>query len=98
MPNWLGVTEIAIRRAAKVAGDKYVALVADMYGGGKTASGPPESQDLMMAVRSDRVEGRKRVNAALATLVAESEKRGIRDASRKAAIGFCFGGGNVLPL
>jgi dienelactone hydrolase len=98
MPNWLGVTETAIRRAEKVAGDKYIAFVADMYGGGRTSSGPPESQELMMAVRADRTEGRKRVVAALETLAAESEKRGIGDTSRKAAIGFCFGGGNVLEL
>jgi dienelactone hydrolase len=98
MPNWLGVTETAIRRAEKVAGDKYVAFVADMYGGGKTSSGPPESQELMMAVRSDRTEGRKRVLAALQTLTAEAEKRGIGDPSRRAAVGFCFGGGNVLEL
>ena len=77
MPNWLGVTEIAIKRAAKMAGDKYVAFVADMYGNGKTSKGPPESQDLMMAVRKDRVEGRKRVNAALGAMVAEANKRGI---------------------
>jgi dienelactone hydrolase len=44
------------------------------------------------------VEGRKRVAAALATLIAEAEKRGIGDTSRKAAVGFCFGGGNVLEL
>ena len=97
-PNWLGVTDIAIKRAATMAGDKYIAFVADMYGNGKTSAGPPESQDLMMAVRKDRVEGRKRVVAALATLVAEAQKRGIGDASHKAAVGFCFGGGNVLEL
>ena len=28
MPNWLGVTDTAIKRAAKMAGDKYVAFVA----------------------------------------------------------------------
>jgi dienelactone hydrolase len=98
MTNWLGVTDIAINRAAKMAGDKYVAFVADMYGDGKTSAGPPESQDLMMAVRKDRVEGRKRVNAGLATLIAEADKRGIGDSSKKAAVGFCFGGGNVLEL
>jgi dienelactone hydrolase len=98
MPNWLGVTDIAIKRAQKMAGDKYVAFVADMYGNGKTSAGPPESQDLMMAVRKDRVEGRKRVNAALNTLVAEADKRGIGDSSKRAAVGFCFGGGNVLEL
>jgi dienelactone hydrolase len=98
MPNWLGVTDIAINRAAKMAGDKYVAFVADMYGGGKTSAGPPESQELMMAVRADRVEGRKRIAAALETMVAEADRRNIGDSSRKAAVGFCFGGGNVLEL
>jgi dienelactone hydrolase len=98
MPNWLGVTDIAIKRAAKMAGDKYVAFVGCMYGGGKTCEGPPESGELMMTVRADRLEGRKRVVAALNTMVAEAEKRGIGDSSRKAAVGFCFGGGNVLEL
>jgi dienelactone hydrolase len=98
MPNWLGVTDIAIKRAEKMAGDKYVALVVDMYGEGKTCAGPPTSQEWMMAVRADRVEGRERVNAALGCLVTEAEKRGIGDASKKAAVGFCFGGGNVLEL
>ncbi len=98
MPNWLGVTDIAIKRAEKMAGDKYVAFVADMYGEGKTCEGPPTSQEWMMAVRGDRVEGRKRANAALQALVAEADKRGIGDSSKKAAVGFCFGGGNVLEL
>ncbi|MBX9823840.1 MAG: dienelactone hydrolase family protein [Xanthobacteraceae bacterium] len=98
MPNWLGVTEHAIKRAEKMAGDRYVAMVVDMYGEGKTCAGPPTSQEWMMAVRADRVEGRKRVNAALGCLVAEAEQRGIGDASKKAAVGFCFGGGNVLEL
>ena len=40
MPNWLGVTETAIRRAEKIAGDKYIAFVADMYGGGKDEQRP----------------------------------------------------------
>ena len=29
-----------------MAGDKYVAFVADMYGDGKTSEGPPTSQEL----------------------------------------------------
>jgi dienelactone hydrolase len=97
-PNWLGVTDIIIKRAAKMAGDKYIAFVADMYGNGKTCAGPPESQDLMMSVRTDRVEGRKRIVAALNAMVAEADKRGIGNSKHKAAVGFCFGGGNVLEL
>ena len=55
MPNWLGVTETIVKRAAKMAGDKYVAFVADMYGNGRTSEGPPESGELMMAVRAGRL-------------------------------------------
>lgn len=98
MSNWLGVTDTLIARAGKMAGDKYVAFAADMYGDGMTCDGPPTSQDWMMAVRGDRVEGRKRVNAGLQAMIAEADKRGIGDSSKKAAVGFCFGGGNVLEL
>lgn len=98
MPNWLGVNDNAIKRAQKMAGDKYVAFVGCMYGEGKTCEGPPTSVEWMTAVRKDRAEGRKRVMAALNAMVAEAEKRGIGDASKKAAVGFCFGGGNVLEL
>lgn len=98
MSNWLGVTDTLIKRAQKMAGDKYVAFCGDMYGDGKTCEGPPTSQDWMMAVRADRVEGRRRVNAALQTMIAEADRRGIGDSSKKAAVGFCFGGGNVLEL
>ncbi len=98
MPNWLGVTDTIIERAAKMAGDKYVAFVACMYGEGKTCDGPAEATEWMTKVRQDRVEGRARVNAALQTMIAEADKRGIGDSSKKAAVGFCFGGGNVLEL
>ncbi len=96
--NWLGVNDTIIRRAETMAGDQYVAFVPDMYGDGKTAEGPPASAELMMAVRADRVEGRKRIVAGFETMTAEAVKRGIGDASKRAAVGFCFGGGNVLEL
>ncbi len=96
--NWLGVNDTIIKRAEKMAGSKYVAFVPDMYGDGKTVSGPPESADLMMSVRADRVEGRKRIVAGFETMIAEADKRGIADTSKRAAVGFCFGGGNVLEL
>ena len=39
MPNWLGVTENAIKRAQKMAGDKYVADLAKVDDGGSSRSG-----------------------------------------------------------
>lgn len=97
-PNWLGVTEHAIERAAAIAGNKYVAFVADMYGGGKIPAGPPEAGPLADGLRADPLERRRRIGAALDALRDESLKRNIGDLKRQAAAGFCFGGGNVLEL
>jgi dienelactone hydrolase len=97
-PNWLGPTPEALKRAETMAGSRFVAFVPDMYGDGKVTAGPPEAAQLADAVRADPSERRRRISAALAALVAESEMRGIGDVSRKAAVGFCFGGGNVLEL
>jgi dienelactone hydrolase len=97
-PNWLGVTADAIKRAAAIAGDKYVAFVADMYGGGKASAGPPESAELANGLRANAPERRRRIAAALEALRAASDKRGIGDLTHQAAVGFCFGGGNVLEL
>jgi len=97
-PNWLGVSEDAIERAATMAGSKYVAFVADMYGGGKIASGPPEAMPLANGLRADAPERRRRIAGALEALRRESDKRNIGDLKRQAAVGFCFGGGNVLEL
>jgi dienelactone hydrolase len=97
-PNWLGVTDDAIKRAAAMAGSKYVAFVADMYGGGKISAGPPEAATLANGLRADAPERRRRIAGALDALRTESDKRKIGDLKRQAAVGFCFGGGNVLEL
>jgi dienelactone hydrolase len=97
-PNWLGVSDEAIARTQMMAGDRYIGFVADMYGDGKVSAGPPEALGLADALRNDPTERRLRVKAALATLEDVARKRGIGDANRKAAVGFCFGGGNVLEL
>lgn len=97
-PNWLGVTQEAIERTQALAGSRFVGFVADMYGEGKVSEGPPEAAQLADGLRADVGERRARIVAALVTLVTESEKRGIGDTTRKVAVGFCFGGGNVLEL
>jgi len=97
-PNWLGVTEAVIKRAGDMAGSKYIVFIADMYGGGKVANGPPEAAPLANGLRADAPERRRRIAAALEALRGESNKRGIGDLGKQAAAGFCFGGGNVLEL
>ena len=97
-PNWLGVTDDAIKRTQMMAGDRYIGFVVDMYGHGKTSAGPPESAALMEPIKTNPAERRVRMTAALDTLTLEARRRGIGDGNRKAAVGFCFGGGNVLEL
>jgi dienelactone hydrolase len=97
-PNWIGVSATAIAQAQTLVGDRFVGFVPDMYGDGKTASGPDDAGPLANAVRADTPERRRRIMAGLDAMTAEAEKRGIGDATRRAAVGFCFGGGNVLEL
>jgi dienelactone hydrolase len=96
-PNWLGVTDKAIARAKLLAGDRYVVCVADMYGEGTRPADFPAAAVLAEPLRADAHEQRRRIRAAFDAMVAEGQKRNLID-GRRAAIGFCFGGGNVLEL
>jgi dienelactone hydrolase len=93
----MGMTEKAIERGKLVAGDRYVVLVADMYGQGTRPADFGEAAQLANPLRADAAEARRRIGAALQTLIAEGTERDLID-TRRAAIGFCFGGGNVLEL
>lgn len=97
-PNWLGATAAAFERGSLLARRGYVVFVADMYGENIRPAGPEQAAPLANALRADPDEARRRINAALTTFLAAAERRGIGDAGRQAAIGFCFGGGNVLEL
>lgn len=97
-PNWLGVGAEALDRGRLLAERSYVVFIADMYGEGIRPAGPPQAAPLADALRADPDAARLRTATALATLRAEAQKRGIGDARRCAAIGFCLGGGNVLEL
>jgi len=89
-----GITEHAKRRARELAERGYVALAADMFGGGNVAPSLAEGRPRMMALRSDLDLLRGRVNAGLTALKAQP---GV-DTKRLGAIGFCFGGLCVLEL
>ena len=96
-PNWMGVTDKAVARGKLVAGDRYVVLVADMYGQGTRPRDFGDAAALANPLRADTKEARTRIRAAYEALIAEGKKRDLID-DRRAAIGFCFGGGNVLEL
>jgi dienelactone hydrolase len=96
-PNWMGMTEQAIERGKLVAGSRYIVLVADMYGQGTRPADFGQAAALANPLRENAVEQRSRIRAAYDAMIAEGTKRNLTD-GRRAAIGFCFGGGNVLEL
>jgi dienelactone hydrolase len=93
-PEWVGVNDYARGRAKQLAGLGYVAFVFDPYGGGKNAADAKQSAEWSTALKNDRPELRKRINAGLATL----RQQDLVDGKKVAAIGYCFGGTTVLEL
>ena len=97
VPNWLGVTEESAKKAVHLAGDTYVVFMADMYGKAVRPANPDEAKAAAGKVRGDRALMRKRAQAAVEVLKAQTAAVAL-DTGKLGAIGFCFGGGTVLEL
>jgi dienelactone hydrolase len=97
-PNWRGVSKPAIETAQMLADKGYVVFVADMFGEGNGPVGTENPMEFLKPFMSDVPTMRKRIAGALDTLTREADKRAIGDINKRAAIGFCFGGLNVLDL
>jgi dienelactone hydrolase len=89
-----GLNDHPKRRARMIAELGYVALAADLYGNGRTAQRPEESQQLMNPLREDIPRLRRRTRAGLDALA----KLPNVDPRRVGAMGYCFGGLAVLEL
>jgi dienelactone hydrolase len=97
-PNWRGVIKPAIETAQMLAGEGYAVFVADMFGEGNGPVGTENPMEFLQPFMSDVAGRRRRVAAALDTLTREADRRAIGDINRRAAIGYCFGGLNVIEL
>src|SRR5262245_24926367 len=97
-PNWRGVIKPAIETGQMLAGQGYVVFVADMFGEGNGPVGTGNPMEFLKPFMADVPGMRRRITAALDTLTREADRRAIGDINRRAAIGFCFGGLNVLDL
>lgn len=89
-----GLGEFAMARARRLAELGYVAFAADMFGDRRQARNLQDVAKLVGDLRGDPEALRGRGRAALSTLAQLPQV----DASRMAAIGFCFGGSVVLEL
>jgi len=91
---WMGLDDNAKHRADMLAQLGYVAFAADIYGKGVRPKTKDEAGPLAGKYKNDRALLRARVNAGLATLLAQPNV----DTGKTAAIGYCFGGTTALEL
>jgi dienelactone hydrolase len=97
-PDWKGVCADTIAQAKTAAGKDYVMLMADMFGAGY-GDKPKTFEQLaagMKAVHNDLPFTVACGGAAYNALLSEADKLGLIDTGRKAAIGYCAGGGFAL--
>ena len=91
---WAGRSEFEEGKAESLAELGYVGFALDLYGKGKRGSNAEENTALMQPLLDDRKTLQRRMTLALEQI----RKQEIVDASRVAAMGFCFGGLSVLDL
>ena len=91
---WMGLSEYEQRRARELAALGYVAFAADIYGKGVRPTDRQEAGQQAGKFRANRELLRQRAAAGLPVLADNPHV----DASKIAAIGYCFGGGAVLEL
>lgn len=93
VPEWWGLNDYTKGRAEMLAKLGYVAFVADMYGAGVTTTDPKKAAELAGAFYGKPLMA-ERAQAGLDQLL----KNSFVDASKVAAIGYCFGGSTVQAL
>src|SRR5439155_21065622 len=97
-PNWRGVIKPAIETGQMLAHQGYVVFVADMFGEGNGPVGTENPMEFLRPFMSDVAGMRRRIAAALNTLTRKSARPAFGHSNPRAAMGFCFGGLNVLDL
>ncbi|GAB3271314.1 dienelactone hydrolase family protein [Parahaliea aestuarii] len=92
--TWAGRGDFEEGRALALADMGYVAMALDVYGKGVHGSSPQENQQLMAPLKADRALLQGRLLAGVEAMAGQAET----DATRMAAIGYCFGGLCALDL
>jgi dienelactone hydrolase len=90
--EWWGNNDYSRYRADMLAGLGYIAIAADMYGGGKEGPTPKEAQELATPFYKNPQLAKERIEAAVNKLKEYKQT----DAAQMACIGYCFGGSMSL--
>lgn len=95
-PEWWGLNDYAKNRARQLAEMGYVAFAADLYGDGKVidTAHPKDALSSVTTLRQNQAVWRGRATAALKQLTSQPNV----DATKVAAMGYCFGGSTALQL
>lgn len=93
-PEWWGRNSYTEQRARELAAQGYAALAIDMYGNKQSTTEASQASAWMMSTFEQPNTIVDRAQAALDCISAQPEV----DASRVAAIGFCYGGKVALDL
>jgi dienelactone hydrolase len=91
---WSGRSEFEEGKAESLAELGYAGFALDLYGKGMRGSNAEENTALMQPLLDERITLQRRMTLALEQI----RNQEIVDASRVAAMGFCFGGLSVLDL
>ena len=94
MPDWMGVTPLAVEYAKRMADWGYAVFVADLYGKDSQPKNMQEAGALSGGLKNNVPLLRLRAAAALAAL---KRQPGV-DTGHIASVGFCFGGAAALEL
>ena len=97
-PNWLGVTARAVDLGKQLASRGYVVFVADIHGVDRRPTGAENPMDFLAPLIDDPSVTRARINAAYEAMTKAVRERNVGNPDLRAAVGFCFGGANVLDL
>jgi len=90
--EWWGLTDYTKMRVKKLAELGYLAFAADLYGNGMLASDPTQAGQMAGPFYKDPSLGKARLDAAMAKALSYP----VADPGKVAAIGYCFGGTQVL--
>jgi dienelactone hydrolase len=94
VPEWWGVNDYVRSRIKQLAELGYVAMAVDFYGNGKQADNPDSAGKFATPFYADPQMAKRRFDAAKEKLVSYLQV----DSSKLAAMGYCFGGAQVINM